>query len=469
MMKAIFFKCTVCLFVGSLMTISAFANDLKIGAASVKVTPPIGTPMAGYYYERGVKGIHDDLYAKALVIEKDGTKIAIVECDFVGISEYIVSKVRKLVVESTGIDAAHVMIGATHSHTGPVIPSDPESINIGVDPEGEGGQILAGYIAKLPALIAKSIIQANSALKPAKLSFGSGHEGSISFNRRFFMTDGTVGWNPGLHNPKIIKPAGPIDPEVDVLYAETTDGRAISTFVNFALHLDEVGGSDISADLPFTLSAILGQIKGSEMVTIFSQGCSGNINHVNVNGDTPQSGNFKAEENGTVLAGEVIKTYARLSALDINSIKVKSEIVTLPLAEISQDELEWASETAAKFGERDAAPFLDFVKAFKMLRIEERKGEPLQTEIQAFTLGDSCAIVSFPNEMFTELGQYLKSRSPYPYTIITELTNGSNGYIPDRKAYDEGGYEPISTRAAPGSGEILVENALRMLNELKKK
>jgi hypothetical protein len=468
-MNAIFFKITGYLLIGSLMTLSTFADDLKIGAASVKVTPPIGTPMAGYYYERGVKEIHDDLYAKALVIEKDGIKIAIVECDFVGISEYIVDKVRKLVEKSTGIDAAHVMVGATHSHTGPVIPADPASINIGADPKSKGAQILADYISKLPGLIAESIIQANAALKPAKLSFGVGHEGSISFNRRYFMTDGTVGWNPGLHNPKVIKPAGPIDPAVDVLYAETTDGRPISTFVNFALHLDEIGGSDVSADLPFTLSAILGEVKGGDMVTIFSQGCSGNINHINVNGDAPQSGNFKAEKNGTILAGEVIKTYARLSALDINSIKVKSEIVPLPLAEISKDELGWARETAAKFGKRDAAPFLDFVKAFKMLRVEERKGKPLLTEIQVFALGDSCAIVSFPNEMFTELGQYLKSRSPYPHTIITELTNGSNGYIPDRKAYDEGNYEPTSTRAAPGSGEILIENALRMLNELKNK
>jgi hypothetical protein len=104
-----------------------------------------------------------------------------------------------------------------------------------------------------------------------------------------------------------------------------------------------------------------------------------------------------------------------------------------------------------------------------MLKVEKMNGKPIQTEIQVFALGDSCAIVSFPNEMFTELGQYLKSRSPYKYTIITELTNGSNGYIPDRKAYSEGNYEPLSTRAAPGSGEIMVENALRMLYELKNK
>ncbi len=71
-MKAILFKAIACLLVGALITVSALADDLKIGAASVKVTPPIGTPMAGYYYERGAEKVHDDLYAKALVIEKNG-------------------------------------------------------------------------------------------------------------------------------------------------------------------------------------------------------------------------------------------------------------------------------------------------------------------------------------------------------------------------------------------------------------
>ena len=476
-MKAILFKAITCLFVGSLITLSTFADDLKIGAASVKVTPPVGTPLAGYYSVRLTKNIHDDLYAKTLVIEKDGTKIAIVECDFVGIPALFVNKVREIVKKAIGIDPTHVMIGATHCHTGPVIPDDPSWLtpnpsylaNRGIDPKTEAGRTLASYISKLPGLIAQSIIQANAALKPAKLSFGKGHEDSISFNRRFFMTDGTVGWNPGLHNPKIIKPAGPIDPAVDVLYAETADSRAISTFVNFALHLDEVGGTDVSADLPFYLSNVLEKIKGSDMVTIFSQGCSGNINHINVKGEAPQSGNFRAEKNGTILAAEVLKTYTRLSPLNIKAIKVKSEIVNIPLAEISKEELSWARKTAATFGKPNAAPFLDLVKAIKMLSVEERQGKPIQAEIQVFSLGDSCAIVSFPYEMFTELGQYLKSRSPYPYTIITEITNGYNGYMPDAKAYSEGNYEPLSTKAAPGSGEIIVENALRMLYELKNK
>ncbi len=448
-----------------LVSFTILANDLKIGAASVKITPPIGASMAGYYYERGVEKIHDDLYAKALVIEKDGSKIAIVSCDLIGISANIVADVRKLVEKSMGLAADHVMIGATHSHTGPVIPSFRETYGT----KGKNAEILAGYLAKLPGLIAESITQANAALKPAKISFGLGHEDSISFNRRYFMTDGSVAWNPGKLNPKIIKPAGPIDPDVSVLYAETAESKPISTYVNFALHLDNVSGTEVSADLPFTLSTILAKLKGSEMVTIFSQGCSGNINHVNVKTNTPQSGHYEAERLGTVLAGEVIKTYTRLSPLNVDTITVKSEIVPLPLAQISKDELPWAREIAAKYGKQNAAPFLDFVKAFKLLEIDSRKGKPIEAEIQVFTLGNKCAIVSLPAEVFTEIGMYIRSRSPYPYTIITELTNGAIGYIPDRKAYVEGNYEVITSRVAPGSGEIIAENVLRMLHQLKNK
>ena len=64
---------------------------------------------------------------------------------------------RKLVAKSIGIDAAHVIVGATHCHTGPVIPADPASINSGSYPKSKGGQILAGYIAKQPAFIAEAL------------------------------------------------------------------------------------------------------------------------------------------------------------------------------------------------------------------------------------------------------------------------------------------------------------------------
>jgi len=467
-MEFSFMKLNVILKIGYLILFGIMANialaaGLNIGTASVKITPPLGTPIAGYYYERGAEGVHDDLYAKTLIVEMKGERVAIVSCDIIEITAELAAEIRQLAEKSTGIPADHIMISATHSHTGPVILSSTNMYST----EGSMGDLLRSYMKDLPGKIAESIIQANERTKPAHLSFGKGHEESISFNRRFFMTDGTVGWNPGKLNPKIIKPAGPIDPEVGVLYAESSDGKPLSTYVNFALHLDITGGLEISADMPYTLSKILGGLKGEDMVTLFGQGCCGNINHINVKSGEPQKGHAEAERLGMVLAGEVIKTYTMLEPVEVNKIQARSEIVKLPLAEFSTDEVESAREITQKFGERDAAPFMEMVNAFKIVDVAERKGKPIDAEVQVFTLGSDFAMVSLPGEVFVELGMYIKERSPYPNTMVLELTNGSVDYIPDRKAFVEGNYEPISARCAPGAGEILVERVLEILYEMK--
>jgi neutral ceramidase len=441
----------------------AFAAGLNIGTSAIRVTPPLGTPIAGYYYERGAEGVHDDLFAKALVLEKDGDRVAIVVCDLIEITSELAAEVRRLAEGSTGIKAGQIMISATHSHTGPVILSSANMYST----EGRMGDLLRSYMEELPGLIAESIIRANEGIQPASLSFGRGMEETISFNRRFFMTDGTVGWNPGKLNPKIIKPAGPIDPEVGVLYAESEEGKPLSTYVNFALHLDITGGLEISADMPYTLSRILGGLKGEDMVSMFGQGCCGNINHINVKSGEPQKGHAEAERIGTVLAGEVIKTYTRLKPLEVDRIKARSEIVKLPLADVSSADLDEALEITAKFGENNAAPFMEMVNAFKIVDVHERKGKPIDAEIQVFTLGEEFALVSLPGEVFVELGMYIKERSPYPYTMVLELTNGSVDYIPDRKAFVEGNYEAVSARCAPGAGEMLVEKVLEIMNEMK--
>ncbi len=80
---------------------------------------------------------------------------------------------------------------------------------------------------------------------------------------------------------------------------------------------------------------------------------------------------------------------------------------------------------------------------------------------------DELAWVALPGEIFVELGLDIKKRSPFRHTIVVELANGSVNYVPTKRAFTEGNYEPISARCAPGSGEMLVEAAVRLLNELK--
>jgi len=82
-------------------------------------------------------------------------------------------------------------------------------------------------------------------------------------------------------------------------------------------------------------------------------------------------------------------------------------------------------------------------------------------------MGDALAWVSLPGEIFVELGLSIKAASPFAQTQIAELANGSIGYIPNRSAYAQGNYEVESARCAEGSGEILVQAAIRMLEDLK--
>jgi hypothetical protein len=95
------------------------AADFRAGAAQVDITPPAGAPMAGYYYNRAAAGVHDPLQAKAIVIEKDGVTAAIVACDLSSLPRPIAEAARRRITELLKIPPTHVMISATHTHTGP--------------------------------------------------------------------------------------------------------------------------------------------------------------------------------------------------------------------------------------------------------------------------------------------------------------------------------------------------------------
>src|SRR5262249_13324973 len=155
-------------------------------------------------------------------------------------------------------------ISATHSHTGPVLwDNSPRA-----DVLGGGSQIAKDYIKELPAKIAEAVKKADAARKPARVSFATGKEEGLAFNRRNHMDAGAAGWTPGKKTPKLVRPAGSTAPAVPVVYVETTDKepKPIATYVNFAMHLDTVGGLHYSADYPYTLGKSLAAVKGDEVV-----------------------------------------------------------------------------------------------------------------------------------------------------------------------------------------------------------
>jgi hypothetical protein len=350
------------------------------------------------------------------------------------------------------------MISATHCHTGPVV-----SLEKG---PAQGWDLSQNrkYVERLPELIAQSVQYANAELTEAKGFAGAGREERLSFNRRYFMKDGTVGWNPGKLNPNIVKPAGPIDPQVPVVYFEGPNGRPLATYTNFAMHLDTVGGKRFSADYPYTLHTLLARLKGPDMLSMFTIGCAGNIKHIDIKWHNPQHGEGEAARISTILAGEVLKTYARLSPFEVGGLRTASRIVPLEPAFVSDAELEEAPRIIAKGAK---APFLQRVSAYKALDVASRHGKPIEAEVQVIAPGDDLAFVGLPGEIFVELGLSIKEHSPFAHTIIAELANGNVGYVPTKEAYPQGNYEVVTSRCAAGSGENLASTALELLQQLK--
>jgi len=450
---------------------SSTRAELRAGAAQVVISPPDGVNLAGYYNFRGSDGVLDDIHSRALVLEDGATRAALVTLDLIGTPRELVEAVRAEVEKSGVLPGGHVMISATHAHTGPVpgrflrTPDGPESGAPAPD------SVHAKYLATLPGLIAASVTQAAAKLAPVSLSGASGECPDLAFCRRFYMRDGKVGWNPGKLNPNTMTPAGPTDPQVQAIFfeaphkpAERVDALAI--YANFSMHPDTVGGTKISADYPGALARLMAGYHGKECITLYGNGTCGNLNHIDVAWDRQQKGAEEAHRIATLLTASVFRAEKKQRNLAAGALRVKSVMVPMDVPDVSPEQAEMARETVRRKTAGPPPTFMQLVHANRLLDLAPREGKPIDAEVQVITLGRDVAWIGLPGEVFVELGLALKKQSPFPHTIITTLTNGNWGYLPDRRSYAEGAYEAESSRVEPGSGEKLVEAAARMLAEL---
>jgi neutral/alkaline ceramidase-like enzyme len=442
------------------------AEELQAGVAVVDITPPTGYRMAGYFNERLNTGTHDPLQAKALVLRQGDERAALVFCDLVGISRQVSARARELAAKKTSIPAANILIAATHSHTGPLYDGalrqylhERAIADNGTDPHEK-----IDYSAVLAAKIADAIDKAAKSTRTVAFSAGLARQEALSFNRRFHMKDGTVQFNPGKLNPNIIRPAGPIDPDVGLLRFRAGD-KDLALLTVFALHLDTVGGTEYSADYPFHLERKLRSVLGAEGVSLFGTGTCGDINHINVSNNDPQKGQIEAGRIGTALGETVQEALPKLKAQRSPHLAVRRTIVSAPLQKYSVEAIEQARKDMAKIGTREM-PFLKQVETCKIVSLQMLPKEMLPMEVQVFRLSDEVAVVGLPGEIFVDLGLTIKKASPFPITLVIELCNDAPAYVPTIKAFKEGSYEVVNSRVQPGGGEKLVEAATRLLKEL---
>ena len=436
-----------------------WAEELRVGTAAVDITPPLDMPFQVPQVPPnpapGAAAVHDPLHAKAVVFESGGVKAAIVSCDVTSIPLAMIVAAREHVGRISGVPPENVMITATHTHTAPNLR--PRFYRHTARPEQM--KIAEVYLARLPELIAESVQKAEVNLTPARLQTALGEVRDVAYNRRHLMKDGRVYSNPAKGNDaelvNVVRPAGPTDPSLPLIYFDTPEGRPLASLINFSMHLDTTGGLEFSADFPHQISRILASVKGPEMLTHFTIGAAGNINHYYLlDPKRPHrvKGTGEAARIGTLLAAEVVRSYARLQPQATAPLKVSHETVRLRML---------ASKSERFAEQHDRKPFFDG----EVMETFVDGNYTFDAEVMVITLGDEVAFVGVPGELFVELGLQVKQNSPYQYTFLNALANGSIGYIPSRRAQSEGAYgaSPLSTRCDPGSGEALVGSAIRQL------
>ncbi len=428
-------------------------RTLKAGAATTVITPYLGGGIVGNFgTPPEAKNIHDELHARSLVLDDGDSKIAFIICDNIGLARKVCDAAKQEIQERTGIPTDHILIAGTHTHSA-------------TSAEGEGpkrrgwspAEPLDRYQDMLATRIADAVDMAIYRLEPAKIGWGSVNIPEHVFNRRWHMKQLVVNpfgekepvrFNPGIGNPDIVKPAGPTDPEVSFLSVQALDGRAIALLANYSLHY--IGGvpkHDISADY-FAVFAnrmqelLLKDNTETPFVGIMTNGTSGDINNVNVQGKAPKDPPYqKMKFVANDIAEKVHRSLQGIKYQPWLKLQAKQTEQKLNVRKPTEKQLALAKQIFAL--PEDAKPInhpLERTYAQRITQLQNEWPAEISVILQTFRIGD-LQIAAIPFETFAETGLALKAQYPKNKTFTITFANGSYGYLPTPEQHKLGGYE----------------------------
>ena len=231
-------------------------GKLRAGIARTVITPPVGIDLCGYAGRiPGNTGVHDDLQAKAIVLDGGGIRSAIATLDLVGLNADQVAWIRQEASGKTGVPAENILIGASHTHAGPASQTIRAC-----------GCAEESYVGSLLRWIVEVIDAASENLRPVKFGFGAG-KSTMAINRR--QAHGGSGIDLGEN------PDGIVDHEVAVWHFADESGKPFATIFNYACHAVVMGGDNrlVSADWPGVAQRMIEERVGGQ--AMFLQGCCG--------------------------------------------------------------------------------------------------------------------------------------------------------------------------------------------------
>lgn len=393
---------------------------LRAGVAKSDITPPIGTPLAGYG-ARAAKpstGVHDPCEARALVIDNGVEKLAFVAVDHLGFDHGMVQRIRETASAAAHIPPGNIFVMSTHTHSGggafmEMLPPLALILAGKFDPK------VRGFYEQRTA---EAVIAADKSLRPARIAIGAGEARGIS---RFRSS-----WPPN----------GPIDPEVGVIRVDSADsGKPMAVMMNFAAHPTVLGSDNMafSADYVGYARRAVEKMIGGDVLAIFANGAQGTVAPRALLGDDQWQ---RAENVGTILAAEVFKIVLMIKSQDSVAIKLTRSAIALKFV------------PPPSF-----PPGLAYPPTY-------------DSEVSGVSFDNKFAFVTIPGELSSILNIQVKERGRmlgFEKTFLLGLTNDALGYILSEDEYRHKTYESTISLFGSNFGSFITNEAFASLEKLR--
>jgi len=445
---------------------------LKVGAAVVDVTPlQFPVLVNGGMLSRSVDTVNTRINARAVVVDDGSERLAIVVVDSCMMPRPLLDDVKALAATRTDIRADRILISATHTHSA---PSSLSCLGTDADPN---------YVPFLRERLAEAVAAAEANLEPARVGWAVANAAEFTALRRWIRRPDRIANDPfgnptvranmhaGRNWDDVTGESGPEDPDLSMIAFQSESGRPIALLCNFSMHY--FSDKALSADYFGLFSeGLKAQLTDEDDTThpafvgIMSHGCSGDIwrqDYTKPADSAEKSHTIDSFTDG--LLKIALDAYESIEYRDDADVAMAEARLNLNYRVPDQQRLEWARRVVKEMGDRPPKTTTE-VYAREQIVLHERQSTEIV--VQALRIGD-LAITTTPNETYALTGLKLKLQSPLANTMVIELANGGDGYIPPPEQHVLGGYNTWPARSAGLEVQAepkIVETALRLLEKV---
>ncbi|MEZ5355323.1 MAG: neutral/alkaline non-lysosomal ceramidase N-terminal domain-containing protein [Bryobacteraceae bacterium] len=396
-----------------LATLIPLAGQAEFRAAAVKIdiTPDDSQPLLGYAARKST-GIHDRLYHRIAAFDDGTLQFFLAATDICLISPSVYDDVTRELERETGIKPHQVWWANTHTHSAPEV--GPPGLAQAFMPDRYRHTRESAYTDRVKRTLIDGIKEARTKLEPARISIGQGFA-MANINRRARDADGSI--KLGLN------PYGPVDRQIGLLRLERADGTPLAVVANYAIHGTALSGANlqISGDAPGIVASYVEERLNTTL--LFVNGAAGNIAPIYT--VYPDFRSAHINEFKVLLGDRILEAlYALPAATADVRLRTAEKIVETP----RKATLGWTDDLSAY-----------------TRKTPDGRGNLVKLPVRFLSINSETMLWAAPLEMFCEIAIGVREQSPFRNTFYFGYTNGWLGYLPTKKAFGEGGYEPTTS------------------------